>query len=421
MSDIPTSRNSQEDFDLLIEKLVSARALGRSPTYQKLLNYLAEKTLCGAVCSEYCVAIDVFEKDAGYDVTADSTVRVYIHNLRKKLEAYYTGLGEYETKRLSIPKGEYRLMISDVKAKTVSPTQQSKTTPSYFSTIIAAGLGALLGIIIMLSFFSNRSMHEEKFSVQQSQFWGGILTDDKPVMIVLGDYFIFAEQNDNNEIRLVREFDINSAADLRHKNSNFPDPISTTNKGQFNLGLTYLPRGSAYAVAKLQQLLQKTNKTPRIHMMSEFSADDLRANHIIYIGYLSGLGVLENYVFNNSRFDVGVNYDSVIDIETGKTYRSDFIEAGDDWNFTDFGALSSFSVDGNNKVVALTGTRDAGLMEMSDLAISPNLLSRMQLSSDEAESFEALFSVNGFNLTNVTNSLIVSGYKLPTDASVNLE
>lgn len=420
----------QDEILELINNLVNSGALGRSPVYEKLLKYFAEQNINGKACSEFSIAVDVFDKDSDYDITADSTVRVYIYNLRKKLETYYADLGKSEEKQLYIPKGEYRLLVrnSDTKdiVETTEPntiprgqsqlttTQPAETTKQAFS--IKHGLltlAAMIATALLTAWLIKPTPQQDVFSQQQLNFWGGILTDNKPIMVVVGDYFIFAEASEyDDEIRLVREFDINSAEDLRRKITDLESNDSSIASRRFDLGLTYLPRGSAYALARVQQLLQKVNKTPRISMMSELSAEDIRANHIIYIGYLSGLGVLEGYVFANSRFEIGDSYDVLIDTETLTHYRSDFIEAQEDLSFTDFGTISSFSLAANNQIIALTGTRDAGLMEMSDIAITSNLLERMQLAGGNKRAYEALFEVDGFNLTNISSQLIISGNML---------
>lgn len=423
-----TSSSDNAEINGLIDHLIESRALGRSPIYVKLLNYFAEQSAQGKTCNEYSVAIDVFEKEADYDVTADSTVRVYIYNLRKKLDTYYTDLGNNEARQLYIPKGEYRLLVRDNvqnenttsssinAAARVQPPSKLKFA---FLVLTSVVLSSLITAWLLQS---KESATDENYTAQQRNFWGGILTDNKPTMIVIGDYFIFAESTDSGEqVRLVREFDVNSAEDLRRKNQQIQklgqQSEPKLNSNRFDLGLTYLPRGSAYALARIQQLLQTTNKLPRISMMSELSAEDLRANHIIYIGYISGLGVLESYAFANSRFEIGMTYDALIDTETNTQYRSDFIEASNNISFTDFGLISSFSLYGNNRVIALMGTRDAGLMEMSDIAITQSLLDRLKLEGDDNLSYEALFEVDGFNLTNIKSKLLVSDYMYSKSAT----
>lgn len=420
MNDLTANNEISE----LVTRVIESRTLGRSPIYAKLLTYFAEQAVSGNACSEYSVAIDVFDKEQDYDVTADSTVRVYIYNLRKKLESYYADLGKNDARQLSIPKGEYRLLVRDIDLDKVATrpdadldSSQNSSAPNLLKYALLV-LAAIVATALITASLINKPTQTPVFSEQQMAFWGGILTDKKPIMIVIGDYFIFAESGDSSDdydgdIRLVREFDVNSAEDLRRKNLVIQQSDAPNSNKRFDLGLTYLPRGSAYALARVQQLLQKANKIPRISMMSELSAEDIRANHIIYIGYLSGMGVLEGYAFANSRFEIGLTYDVLIDTATNIQYRSDFIEAQEDRNFTDFGTISSFSLAANNQIVTLTGTRDAGLMEMSDIAITTDLLDQMQLADGNGLAYEALFEVDGFNLTNISSRLIVSGNMPP--------
>ena len=85
-----------------IDRIKRSGALGRSPAYVKLLEYLAETTGNGASCSELSIAIDVFNKPDDFDVTSDSAVRVYVYKLRQKLQSYYDGPGGDENVQLSI-------------------------------------------------------------------------------------------------------------------------------------------------------------------------------------------------------------------------------------------------------------------------------------------------------------------------------
>jgi len=399
-----------EQMQSAVERLKRAGALGRSTAYVKLLDYLAETTIAASPCSELSIAFEVFNKDKDFDVASDSTVRVYVYNLRRKLDAYYSGPGSLDEIKLIIPKGEYRLLIERVKP--VSRFLNLKN--SWGQNIRLIGLALVgLGLGIMLTFVlmtvGGNSKHQ--FSGEQLAFWGDILTDDKPVMVVVGDYYIFGETGGNGETRLVREFNINSESDLRGKLKKQTESVGADSIDKhFDLALTYLPRGSVYALASVQKILQSAEKTPRITMMSEFSAEDLRANHIIYLGYISGLGVLERYTFSASRFDIGYSYDDLADAVTGEHYVSDFIVAEDGRSFVDYGLIASFSVAENNQVVILTGTRDAGLMEMSELAITPGVLTKMQLSASDNSAFLSVFKVNGFNRTNISGKLIASEY-----------
>ena len=402
------AQNSDSVLEQAIDRIKRSGALGRSPAYEKLLDYLAECTSSGTACSEMTLAIDVLHKGEDFDVTADSSVRVYIYKLRQKLEAYYDGPGSHDDIRLCIPKGTYRLVVEQAVERI--QTTSSNIHP-YMATLLPLSLGVICIVLLAVILLGNERLQDEAFSQEQQLFWGNLLSDDKPVMIVVGDYYIFGETTENYDIRLVREFDINSESDLRQALIRSGDASGAESPdNRFDVGLTYLPRGSAYAISRVQEILQRTDKNPRITMMSEFSAEDLRSNHVIYIGYISGLGVLENYTFSASQFDVGYSYDELVNIETGERYISDFIEAEDNRNFVDYGLIASFSVAESSQIVILSGTRDAGLMEMSELAIAPNILARMELEAGESRALMGVFEVYGFNLTNISGHLIGSEY-----------
>ena len=123
-------------------------------------------------------------------------------------------------------------------------------------------------------------------------------------------------------------------------------------------------------------------------------------------------------MFSGSKYDIGNNYDEILNTETGDIYVSDFISAQDDRNFVDYGLISRVSIEGDNlgdsQLVLLAGTRDAGLMEMSEIAAAEDVLTQLQLNLSGLESSGqnssiSLFEVYGFNLTNISSLLIYSG------------
>ena len=57
-------------------------------------------------------------------------------------------------------------------------------------------------------------------------------------------------------------------------------------------------------------------------LSSELDPSTIKTTHIVYIGYLSGLGMLQDMVFAGSRFAVGDTYDELIDSTTKHRYVS---------------------------------------------------------------------------------------------------
>ncbi|MGE4630161.1 MAG: helix-turn-helix domain-containing protein [Pseudohongiellaceae bacterium] len=94
-----------EDLFALSERIITSGALGRSKNYRALLQYLVQCSIEGKSPKELEIAIDVLGRNNDFDVSVDSTVRVYVHQLRKKLDAYFEKQGAEEDYRIVVPKG----------------------------------------------------------------------------------------------------------------------------------------------------------------------------------------------------------------------------------------------------------------------------------------------------------------------------
>lgn len=82
----------------------------------------------------------------------------------------------------------------------------------------------------------------------------------------MGDYYIFGELNANGNVaRMMREFNVNSSSDL--EDLQFSDIEHT--KNYLDLDLSYMPEGSAFALAKIVPILQRSGKQVNITMMSD--------------------------------------------------------------------------------------------------------------------------------------------------------
>src|SRR5690606_34260364 len=153
-----------------------------------------------------------------------------------------------------------------------------------------------------------------------SPLWRPLLDDSIPTLVVVGDYYIFGELDEaGNVARLVRSFSINSPVDLDNYVMYGSDPAAR----YVDRDLTYLPRSSAFARKDLRRLLYTADKPVRVAAMSELDASDLRSNHILYVGYVSALDKLHNFVFESSALRVGETYDELVERESGKVYVSE--------------------------------------------------------------------------------------------------
>src|SRR5689334_11710449 len=96
-----------EQLQTHAERIRASGVLGRSDLMLRLFDFLVASSLTGKTPKEIEIAIDVFGKDAGFEVARDAMVRVYMHKLRRKLDEYYAESGTAGEPRLTVPRGEY--------------------------------------------------------------------------------------------------------------------------------------------------------------------------------------------------------------------------------------------------------------------------------------------------------------------------
>ena len=401
---------SAKELLALCQRIMESGVLGRSKNYSALLEYLVQCSLSGKSPKEIEIAVDVFNRGDNFDVAADSSVRVYIHQLRKKLDAYYQSNEKDTVFRIVIPKGQYTILAQQ--RTPISPVQLSRGEQR---SNLRVNNGLLLAVIILLAvnllymgITGRGSTLEISQATSEHPVWNSVLQDDQPILIVMGDYYIFGELNANGNVaRMVREFNVNSSSDLEEMQ--FTDFDRAEN--YLDLDLSYMPEGSAFALARIVPILQEGGKTVNISMMSDLTTADIRENHIVYIGYISGLEKLTDMTFSGSGLSLGRSYDELVNVQTQEYYTSDAGLPEEGQPFRDYGMFSTFPVSTDTQVVLISGMRDAGLMHtaqaLSDSEALNDLVVAIDNDTDEAvASFEVLFEVLGIDRMNFDANLV---------------
>ncbi len=411
------------------QKIASSGALGRSRSYSRLLEFLVDCASAGRTPKELEIAMEVFGKGADFDPSQDSMVRVYAHNLRQKLEHYYATDGRTEPLQIALARGEYRVSLLPgtpvveppaVVATPAPPVVEAAPEAAVVAAVprmrwrsLAAMVGVLaLGVLLGVGLAVSRERAPPTAAaIAASPIWKGLLDDDMPILIVVGDYYIFGERNEHGDVdRLVRDFNVGSRNDLDDLMRRDPKLASK----YMNLDLTYLPTGSAYALVDVLRVLYSTEKPVHVVSMSEMSDGDLKSSHIVYLGYISGLGKLEDFVFASSSLAIGYTYDELRNTETGEMYASEAGMPETNRNYRDYALISTFPGPGGNQFVIVAGTRDAGMMQAAHALSDPMFMksieqARPDAKSGEPPSFDMLYEVTGYGRMNLDARLVHSG------------
>lgn len=402
------SISSAVELRAIASRIRDSGVLGRSRVYAALLDYLVDCSINGKTPKEIEIAVDVLGRQADFDVTQDSSVRVYIHQLRKKLESYFAKQTSNTSYRIIIPKGQYTIL-----AVPFAEQNQHHAGRRFWPEIsLTNALLLCLSFLFLANLWvltsSERSKNDLSVANAEHPLWRDLLDDELPILLVMGDYYIFGELSNNGDIsRMVREFNINSRREL--EDWQFSDRDITDK--YLHLDLSYLPEGSAFALAKIIPVLSASGKRVNISMMSDLTSNDIRSNHIVYIGYISALDKLSNMTFAASGLQLGRSYDELLNLETREYYSSDagLPEAGQ--QFRDYGLISIYPTSAQTQVVVIAGMRDAGLMQTAesvvDIASEAELLVGLNPTGDESPlSFEALYEVFGFDRMNFSGNLV---------------
>jgi hypothetical protein len=239
---------------------------------------------------------------------------------------------------------------------------------------------------------SRFSENAELRALRANPIWEPLLADDVPITIVVGDYYLLGEADESGSVRrLVREFFINSHSDFLEYAELDPQ---LTQKYR-NLNLTYLPTSSAFALQDIAPILGR-RKRVSVTMMSSLDVSLLRSTHVIYVGFISGLGVLGDPVFAASRISPGGSFDELVDSRTNTTYLSTAMPLrGGDSSFRDYAYFSTFEGPSGHRVLVIAGTRDTGVRQMGEILSQPATLDELTQRAGQVRQFESLYEIYG--------------------------
>jgi hypothetical protein len=109
------SKAKNAELAIQVERILQSNTFRHSQALRLLLKFLTAKVGSGEAdqLNEYSIAIDCLGKPATYDSRHDSTVRIQMGRLRRKLAEYYQNEGEHNPFRVELPKGSFKLVFEE--------------------------------------------------------------------------------------------------------------------------------------------------------------------------------------------------------------------------------------------------------------------------------------------------------------------
>ena len=390
-------------------RLQAAGVPGKSGRLPDLFDYLLARTLNGEAPKEQEIASEVFRKQAS-DPADDATVRVYIHRLRKRLNDHYLRQGAGQGPVLTIPRGEYRLVLATEveRANVLDADGLSAPPPAQRGRLpwIAAGASLVFALVCGAGWMAAATNTASRAA---SPFASAVLAplekSQRPLVLVLGDYYMFGEYEDDLFLtRLIRDFDINSKEDLTQEMNEQPELFSKYG----HVSLEYLPTSAAYAMADMSAVV--ADKRPWTVLSSDLMPETVKCCDIIYLGLTSGLGPLEETLFSRSSYALGETYDEIRERQSGEVHVSEaFLAAPGETMYRDYALFSMFEGPTGNTIWIFAGTRDTGLMGLTESLTDPDWVKRHLGREAGTVGYEALFEITGQKHVNLETRLISEG------------
>ena len=373
---------AQASFAEEVERVRESGLVGRSGRLRDLFDFLAARGPGAEPASQAEIAETVFgHTDAEAD---DATARVYVHRLRKRLEQFYDR-EDTTGGRLVLPAGTYALHLE---REGTEPPHEARAGPLRWLVPV------LLVLALAAAFAAGRSLPGTADETEANAIWQPFMESERPIMIAVGDYYIFGEIDPlrPEEGRLIRDFAIDSPTDLARAQEADPARYGATQ----DMGLNYLPFSSAYALRALMPVLAQHPRPVGVMPASQVDSGTLRDFNVIYIGLISGMGLIEEVNFMSSGFAVGESYDELIDVESGRRYVSGEARSlASAQYYRDYGKLARFREPGGALVAVLAGERDTGLRGLAPLAVSAELPNAIEELAEDGGPFEALYEITG--------------------------
>jgi hypothetical protein len=397
-----------------LQKLLASEPFVKSETSRKLVSYLVERAIRNDAPKEMEIALDVFGKNASFNGSEDSLVRVSVRTLRQKLTEYYAGPGRDDVLHFDIPKGGYRLTCAPRAQQpgqvVAPPTTYERTAWPRDAVWGTAAALTLLTCSLLLNVYQwstgRAEVNPEVARAQNSPVWADMVASRRPLTIVLGDLFMFTQMDATTGRTLtVRDAGINSSEELRAFLAS--NPSFAAERGQRYV--TMIQKSAAIGMASILPIVNRPGRSIDVTVRDDFPVDAIRSNDIIYIGPLVRLGPLAGHYQMRSRYRYQAEGSTITDTVAHKVFAPKGALGGE---HLDYALAAKFLGPGGNHIMIFTsGARNAGLLQIVRTLTSPGGLAAFESklrakSSKVPDEFEALLTVTGFKATDLTASVI---------------
>lgn len=346
-----------------IDDILASPEFKDSKRYRELLLYIVDECVAGRTPKEMTIGMHFFGKDADFHSKDDASVRVYLANLRKKLDRYYLTTTRPYTHKLRIPVGHYTIEFVPIVDSVSIPRKSNRSR--LFAFIAMAVVASFVLGYYGKNLFRDTHLH----AAPPNPIWNDFVKPNrKPTLIVFGDYFFLREKGGTGNY--FRNSKINSPDDFRQTASK----DSAMAKRYEEIGFTFLRSSTPWALSHLLPIFQNSYNSFSYKFASQFAVSDFKSSNVVFIGSFKTLYQLKNPL-QMFKLDYSIRPTSfqIRDDDNDSTYLffPSRLRAGD--YEKDFGVVAKGAGPDGSVLLMLMGNSETGVIQAIQTACDPNV------------------------------------------------
>lgn len=458
LAEQPTPAIAADDIRDALERILRSKYFVNAHKKKQFLRVICDYYLEGRAheLNEHILGYDVFGRDSSYNPSADPIVRVFAHEIRKKLEAYYADEGSKDPIHLEIPAGSYQPAFkrclpeppagsyepvlpaqSESEVKTTRRRSWTVRLPVGFAVLCLAAALIALGV-------SNWQLRQRVAEIESTTnpqsygpLWTSFLSDTNPTLVILSNPPILRFTNPSdpkpqakNSIPLAPEtiealkdrfvlnpeISIREPGDQSRGNEDPSRPTIVTERNQTPRLIIstndYTGMGEAIGLYYLTDFFGKAGRNLSLKQSRTLSAEDLKNHNVIMLGgvwvneWSNKLTTGEDFVFTSKGTIVNRNPQASEESE----YIPEFDRRAGSL-VTDYALITvKPSMSAVNDVMLLAGIYSQGTEASVEYVTSKNYLDqlnqRLQRPGGSTHYFQALLKVSVENGVPTTISIV---------------
>lgn len=407
--------------DEIIAKIFKDPLFKNAEKYKDLLKYLYTCYKNDKIPTEFEIAANVFFKDKEFNPADDTTVRVYIYRLRKKLNEYYEGNGKQDSRVIQIQKGTYHIEFikhSELNKRKIIPFKQY-TYPAIILFLL------LIITFLSIEFISLSNQLNKKEAIQENELiWSTFTNTTLPTLYCVGSlyaYYYYFEEFDRSW--LVRDDAINNELEL----NNFEEKFQIDKDNISIPDWKIIPESAAIHYGRLLPIFNLSTTNFDLIPTDELTWDKIENNNIVYVGHFHNLNILKTIFPNNrlkpqtTKMDHGLK-EYFIKVQTSEIDTLYPIILNMDRSQkldTDYVIVSKVPGPRNNSILFICSFSSMGRLKLVETLTSAEMLDDLQKNilkerKELPQYFEMLVKVSGF-LDIGLETDIIHFFELPSD------